>query len=359
MSSNIQFNFLEKMEKPSKTQVKKAGDKIRKDPNDELALDTLNKWRAFHIYPLNTFQTALKARLKRNAINFEVTAQRVKRASTIIDKLSREPKMSLDRMQDIGGLRAVLKDIKAVKQLEEIYLKNSRIDAPDNARGIFRHELKNKFDYIENPKKSGYRGVHLIYRTQYPSDKKEFANLLIELQLRSKLQHIWATAVETIGTFLGQGLKFNRGDDDWKDFFALVSSAFAIMEESEILDIHKNLTKEQIYAKVKEEYNRLKVDDIMQGFAITAHNIIKNQKGKASYYCLITLNAKEKTVNLSRFPKAQLETANTALLESEKNPDNQSVLVSISDIKKLNKAYPNYFLDAVDFLSVLKKGAFF
>ncbi len=35
MSSNIQFNFLEKMEKPSKTQVKKAGDKIRKDPNDE------------------------------------------------------------------------------------------------------------------------------------------------------------------------------------------------------------------------------------------------------------------------------------------------------------------------------------
>lgn len=337
------------MEKPSKTQVKKAGNKIRKNPNDELALDTLNKWRALHIYPLNTFQTTLKARLKRKNINFEVTAQRLKRASTIIDKLSRESKMSLDRMQDIGGLRAVLKDIKAVKQLEKIYLK------PDNARGIFRHELKNKFDYIEKPKRSGYRGIHLIYRTQYPSGKKESANLLIELQLRSKLQHIWATAVETIGTFLGQGLKFNRGDEDWKDFFALVSSAFAIMEESEILAIHKNLTKKQIYTKIKEEYIRLNVDDIMKGFAITAQNIIKNQKGKASYFCLITLNEKEKTVNLSRFPKTQLKTANTALLESEKNPDNQSVLVSISDIKKLNKAYPNYFLDAVDFLSVLKK----
>ena len=43
---------------------------------------------------------------------------------------------------------------------------------------------------------SGYRGVHLIYR--YNSDRKtEYNTLLIEMQLRSQLQHAWATAVET------------------------------------------------------------------------------------------------------------------------------------------------------------------
>jgi len=342
------------MQKPSKTRVNKAGETIRSNPNDEDSLEILNSWRAYHIYPLNTFQTALKARLKKGKIEFEVTAQRLKRSSTIIDKLSREPQMSLDRMQDIGGLRAVLKDIKAIRQLEEIYIRNSKTDAADNARGVFRHELKRKFDYIGNPKSSGYRGVHLIYKTKYPSEKNEYSNLLIELQLRSKLQHIWATAVETIGTFLGQGLKFSRGDEDWKDFFALVSSAFAIMESSTTLKIHSHLSKKEIYDKIKSEYSRLKVDNIMQGFAITAKNIIQNKKGKSNYYCLITLNPSEKTVNLSRFPKSKLEEATIALLESEKNKDNQSVLVSISDISRLHKAYPNYFLDAVDFLNVLK-----
>ena len=37
-------------------------------------------------------------------------------------------------------------------------------------------------------------------------------DLRIEMQIRTKLQHIWATAVETMGTFLGQALKSRQGD---------------------------------------------------------------------------------------------------------------------------------------------------
>jgi len=44
------------VEKPSKNQVKKAGDTLRNDKNNDEAHDILNRWRAFHVYPLNTFQ---------------------------------------------------------------------------------------------------------------------------------------------------------------------------------------------------------------------------------------------------------------------------------------------------------------
>jgi len=70
---------------------------------------------------------------------------------------------------------------------------------------------------------------------------------------------------------------------------------------------------------------------------------------------LIKLDTQQKTVSVNKFPKNKLEVATKALLESEKESNIQSVLVSINDIKKLEKAYPNYFLDAVDFLSLLKE----
>jgi len=41
---------------------------------------------------------------------------------------------------------------------------------------------------------------------------------LIEIQIRSKLQHIWATAVETVGFFTGQAIKSNEGEKEWNDF---------------------------------------------------------------------------------------------------------------------------------------------
>jgi ppGpp synthetase/RelA/SpoT-type nucleotidyltranferase len=103
MSRNIQLNFLKEMNKPSKSQVRKAGELLRLNQENEEAIDVLNRWRAYHVYPLNTFQTTLKERLNKSDIEYVVTAQRLKRASTIIDKLSREAEMSLDRMQDIRG----------------------------------------------------------------------------------------------------------------------------------------------------------------------------------------------------------------------------------------------------------------
>ncbi|GAH08548.1 unnamed protein product, partial [marine sediment metagenome] len=125
--------------------------------------------------------------------------------------------MKLTTMQDIGGLRAVLGTVYDVYMLSEEYRKNT----------LFGHELIDEKDYIHKPRsEDGYRSLHLIYKYKNRRNPA-YDGLRIELQIRTKLQHTWATAVETMGTFLGQALKSRQGDQEWLDFFALTSSAFA------------------------------------------------------------------------------------------------------------------------------------
>lgn len=58
--------------------------------------------------------------------------------------------------------------------------------------------------------------------------------MMIEIQFRTKLQHIWATAVEMIGIYTKSQLKASIGDKDVLRFFVLVSSVFAKIEEMPI-----------------------------------------------------------------------------------------------------------------------------
>ena len=153
--------------------------------------------------------------------------QRIKRRSSIEQKLRLYHGMDLARMQDIGGCRAVVRTVRTVDRLLELY-----------AVGETQHELLKQDDYIwEKPgghDQSGYRGVHLIYK--YWSDKKpEYNGLRIEVQMRSKLQHAWATTVETVGTFTRQALKSSRGEADWLRFFALMGSALALREKTPLV----------------------------------------------------------------------------------------------------------------------------
>ena len=127
--------------------------------------------------------------------------------------------MNSSQMQDIGGRRSVLSNVELVKKLTDTYKKS---------RGL-KHKRVNEKDYIKNPKPDGYRSVHFIYK--YKSDKKStYDGQLVEIQIRSQLQHAWATAVETVDLFTKQAIKSNEGKQEWKDFFRLVSSAFAILE---------------------------------------------------------------------------------------------------------------------------------
>src|SRR5207237_10598270 len=87
-------------------------------------------------------------------------------------------------------------------------------------------------EYSTEPKEDGYRCYHVNFKyyTDSPA-RKVYNGLRIEIQLRSRLQHIWATAVETTSTFTGQALKSNVGSEEWKRFFALMATEIAVYEK--------------------------------------------------------------------------------------------------------------------------------
>src|SRR3954453_15169180 len=86
----------------------------------EMALAVINNWRSSHSFPLNTLQVNLRNVSTQNDAD-PTTAQRIKRLPSIRHKLERIPGMKLSRMQDIGGGRAVLSSVDAVREVVEYY----------------------------------------------------------------------------------------------------------------------------------------------------------------------------------------------------------------------------------------------
>jgi len=210
----------EKM-KYTKSQINNAGKVLANDSSSDdekgKALDILDNWRAIHSYPLHIFQMRLK-NISQKIDKNSLTAQRLKRVPAIIYKLQRKyhghnPSMKLYQMQDIGGCRTVLSSVSQVRTIcEDYYLK-----------GDLKHKRVGKVkDYITKPKEDGYRSIHLVYEYNSDRGKKEFNGLRIEVQMRSKLQHLWATAIETVDFFTRQAIKTNEGHPEWIYFFKLI-----------------------------------------------------------------------------------------------------------------------------------------
>ena len=130
-----------------------------RNPHLDEALTIINNWRSSHAYPLNTFQMGLR-RAVRHVRPPWIVAQRIKRLPAIRLKLSLNPNMALSQMQDIGGCRAVVATVGQVKDLVDHY-QSSRS----------KQQLLRLTDYIAQPRRSGYRSVHAIFK--YHSDNKK------------------------------------------------------------------------------------------------------------------------------------------------------------------------------------------
>jgi putative GTP pyrophosphokinase len=335
----------------SRRKVNKAGEALIKSNSDSQeylrALEIANQWRLAHLYPINTFQSRLRGMVKR--FPDSIVAQRLKRMPTIIDKLARHPGMQLSRMQDIGGVRAIVKDVSAVQDVVSQYETSKR----------FTHILKNKKDYIAQPKPDGYRGVHMVYQynnTLARNEKAEiYQGLLLEVQIRTQEQHIWSTAVETMGTILKQPFKTRGGDSDWQEFFALMSSAIAVVEGTPVLDQHQSMRAYDIYKAVAEKAEKMHALELMTGYNFAAKVVLDTHQG---FYNIIELDMSDRSVSITGYPKTRYKEASTdyaALeLEVKDNPAKDVVLVSAGEIKTLRQAYPNYFLDINKFAKRLE-----
>jgi hypothetical protein len=266
--------------------------------------------------------------------------------------------MQLSRMQDIGGCRAILRNVSAVKQLVAYYKRSAK-------RNLQRAELVREYDYIKAPKDDGYRCVHLVYRYRSAAKKHlPYNGLRIELQLRSQLQHTWATAVETVGTFIGHALKSSQGPDDWRRFFALMSTYIAIKEKSPIIVntprdfglLHQELRN---YAEQLDAVRHLE----MYAAAVDAPQRIGAAKNQ--HYFLLELDTTQRQIRVTGYNPDQLAKANTDYLNAEReilkgvspesSPRRDAVLVSVNSFAALKRAYPNYFLDTHRFIQLVNE----
>lgn len=179
---------------PTRKLVRKAGDiLVYKGDTTETeileAIKVLSQWRISHAYPMGIFKDCLQKKIKELDLSSYVVAQRLKRTPSIVGKLKRFPTMQLDRMQDIGGLRIILPKVDDVYRLYDEIIKSKALS--------HQLELPPK-DYIKEPKSDGYKSLHQVIRYQN-ENHPELQGLRVEIQLRTKLQHSWATAVETLG----------------------------------------------------------------------------------------------------------------------------------------------------------------
>ena len=336
----------------SKSKVDKAGELLKgkssSDSDIVNALEILSNWRAYHAMPLDSFAKVLKERVQKISDN-AIVAQRLKRTPSILLKLSNHKTMRLSAMQDIGGLRAILDSTEEVYELLNLY-KSSKS----------KHSLFSLDDYIETPKDDGYRSIHLVYKlSKKPS-------LFLEIQLRSQLQHIWATGVEVFGTLQNSSFKSGQGNQKWLDFFSLLSSVFAIKEEKQILKKHGHLATNELIKDLQNAIQELQVIENLSVYTAVYKIVSENTtKGRKGNYSLILLNSRENTISLSTYGSSQFNTAAQAYLDLErKHFDDQQVnvvLVNSGDIKKLEVSYPNYFMDTktlVQNLSLIMMGKF-
>ena len=310
------------------------------------ALHIINNWRSSHSYPLTILKNTLNQRAKK-IDSASISAQRLKRLSSISLKLKRNPNMKLSQMQDIGGCRAVLENVDHIEALVQAYEEA----LAKNPRG--RPYRVEKYDYVIAPKPDGYRSVHYVYK--YRSEAKHlkvYNDLRVEIQIRSRLQHAWATAVETVSTFTDQALKTGMGSEPWKRFFALMGSAIALKEERTFVP-GTPANVEELIPELQELYTNLQVETVLMGMTEMVRMVGEESVEVADAYLLV-LDAKNKTLEIRSFDGTELTRASDEYLlveqDNASNPDVQAVLVSVDSLTTLQSAYPNYYLDTSQFV---------
>lgn len=324
----------------SKTAVKRAGRLIGEGTASEAeiteATAIVSNFRSAHAYPL--LSVTVHATTRARTINPDaVVARRLKRLPTIIDKLNRHPNMNVATMQDLGGCRVVLKSTEEVLALVEDLktrnrARNDIIRSYDYLRG-------GKDDHQSGPKSSGYRGHHLVYR--YQASKEEFVGLQIEVQIRTELQHAWATAVETMDLFSQSEIKYGRADADLQRFFTVASSLMALQEgmtpvpgaEDEAASLARELAHLNSDLRV--------VERLSDYTAIVDRHSVTDRRNSLT----LELRRSRAELNVRVHESASRAAERLAELEALQDDDLDVVLVNIAKIGQLRSAYPNYFAD--------------
>lgn len=341
----------------SKREVNRAGKAIADGKGSDNDLQLVDQWRAAHGYVINTFQIFFKRRIEKYVGNIEF-AQRLKRRSTVIDKITRQhpdgrPLMSdVTSMQDFAGCRLIFETLEDLTRFRD-YVHSSK--SMEHVVHKLRHD-PSKYNYIHHPKASGYRGIHDVY-AHFPrahrrgsKESEPWHGLLVEVQYRTRVQHAWATALEISDIVDGQKTKFDLDDTDRVKFFSLASEILARFHEG-IANALVELETEELcdqFIKLEKKLGilqRLHALKVAGGFdKIKRHNVLNVYREPEGSLGLEILTFSS--------PTDAIEKAS----ELESNSDSlNAVYVRADNPSQVRSAYRNYFNDPVDFVRLVNE----
>lgn len=355
--ANQQYEKLKYVMTYTKGQVSRAGRALRKgiQGSERIeAIKALQDFRASHSYPLMLIKNHIW-RTARTIAGDVIIARRLKRLPTIINKLERPTldgvtpnATEITRMQDIGGCRAIFFNRQQV---------NNFVEKIQSSRSV--HRISKIDDYNAVPKASGYRGIHLVYNCYQNSDEEShWRGHKIEVQIRTRIQHAWSTAVELIDLFEKTDLKTGtQGHEDWRRLFFCLSFILAVIDESQPFDENKveAIRQELLSLETKLDFMQKLISYSM------AQDSLGDLSRKDGYYLIaISILDTHYRVQVNYFTEREKEKAIARYDQLELDEDvYQTVLVGAQGAGTLIQAYPNFFADTtfiVELLSeILKK----
>ena len=313
------------MNKPlSKGDIDRLGNKIREESNapSGITLEKLQDYRISYKEVLSQIFNMLCAST-RSIHPSSIVTYRIKRIESITGKLSRYPEMRFSRMWDIGGCRCILRNNSDVYKLKELIIKNEAI------------EIVKEYDYIHEPQKDGYKSLHLFI-------KFKSNNQIIEVQIRNKTDHNWATLVEISDLLFDSKLK-EYGEDKKLLRFHYLLSIVSTLSTKEKFEISSILKEYNYFKKLSEVFSRNYLQVRKQWFDIESQN---NHK----FFLIET--QKDDIPKISSF-KSFYEAEMTYFNVYKSNQSSNIVLTHLPSpsYNQISVAYSNYILTFHSFLT--------
>lgn len=308
----------------TKGEVDRLGEKIREQSVsiDDETLTELQSYRTSHKDALSQTFTIL-CNATRKVHHSSIVTFRIKRFESIISKLERYPDMRFSRMWDIAGCRCIVQSDNDVYKLKKLLASDSEL------------ELIKEYDYIKEPQKDGYKSLHLFVKHKC-SDK------LIEVQLRSQLNHNWATLVEISDLLFDSRLKEYGENKDLLRFHFLLSKPenLTIEDKYEISNIIKQYN---YFERLSEVFSRNYLKVRKQWFELESQSSHK-------YFMIET--AKDEVPKIDSFKNFQ-DAENTYFNVYKTRQNANIVLTHLQkpNYNQISIAYSNYILTFHSFLS--------
>ncbi len=336
----------------SKSRVNRAGANLAADRATPEDLEVIENWRASHNHILNTFQANLRRRAKLSEVRTPV--QRIKRLETIQNKLIRFPNMQLARMHDIVGCRVVFESLDELYSFRSEFNK-SRFSHKRRMKKVANGADADAYDYVTNPKPSGYRGIHDVFEFRAKQGGKSKAaggerwnGLNIEIQYRTKVQHAWATAVEICDNYTEHHGKFSNAPEEYLMYFQISSELLSRKFERK-----KSCLPEWSTADLKAKFESL--EDSHRMLSTLAGIQPNDENFPAERNTLLIFNSETGETKVAVFKSFRGAVAEYFRLERDASEQVDVVLVAADDPESVRFGFKNYFSDARDFVNYVQE----